>query len=1049
MKHSITQFWYILEQLVPVDLQRKLNDAEKYALFNSKTKDEELPWLNRVVLKEKLELSVSGDENPMKKNYKIYLGVFPSDLLTEYIMSSKTVLSSYFEEMTSNPSFNSCFISFSIDPEGLLVEDSLSVSAMPWGIKKVCEKFAGAGELSLDGWMGEYNLHVKRLKDLFNIYASDCTPVGVEKLLILFDKLCCSKSQWFPKKEEFLHLGYYCIPKYYDKAARQEDDEDKGDILNSFLVKDLELVSGQLRQGNSNTALEQYLSSDENGFNSAEDVEFLREHLSPRYCPRGRWPSDPSYSLSLQQQCAVNLALDLFKDSEKGGIFSVNGPPGTGKTTLLKDLVAELIVRRAKVMASYDRPESAFVPKRSNERAWRLSSRLVGWEMVLASSNNGAVENVTAELPAMTAIASKYREDVGYFKKTANNSKNLKGSSQKQTEESWGLIAAVLGNKGNCSEFTKWFWYKGEDRLPPVLNETSSSDLESWKKAVDDFNRCSGLLEKLISERQKFAELVNTEIEIKSEYEVASSELKQEKLGLEEAKTESTSAEQKLSSARQELSDLENRLRKLESEKPCFLRRLFKTPVYKRYLKTLAQVREDLKACQEREATRREIYEQAQAEKLQKQQSISSLIEKIQQIQDRLDLVQAELEAIRQKGFVLADARWWGRPRDRVQLTAPWIDEKLNEARTQLFIAALKVHEQFIINSSKQIRANLSLWINSIKGNDQGLSNKDILYIWQTFFLVVPLVSTTFASVGRLFKKLGKDAIGWLLIDEAGQATPQAGVGALYRSRRVVVVGDPLQIKPVFALNPALVQGLRQAFNLDEHWCPDKASVQTLADRVTPYGTILKRKSGDPIRIGCPLWVHRRCIEPMVGIANEIAYDNKMVAATRPPENKTFPLGDSGWFDVKGSCSGKHWVPAQGEMLLQLLKEIVEANQALPDLFIITPFRLVAEKATELLRENQKNWASSFKVSEKWLKKSVGTVHTFQGKEAEVVIFVLGGDKNSRGALDWAAAEPNLLNVALTRAKYRFYAIGDKELWENLPYFSTACQYLDLKSTEL
>ena len=42
------------------------------------------------------------------------------------------------------------------------------------------------------------------------------------------------------------------------------------------------------------------------------------------------------------QQIAVNVALN---DPEK--IRGVNGPPGTGKTTLLKDVFAELVVRQA------------------------------------------------------------------------------------------------------------------------------------------------------------------------------------------------------------------------------------------------------------------------------------------------------------------------------------------------------------------------------------------------------------------------------------------------------------------------------------------------------------------------------------------------------------------------------------------------------------------------------------------------------------------------------------------------------------------------------
>jgi superfamily I DNA and/or RNA helicase len=64
-----------------------------------------------------------------------------------------------------------------------------------------------------------------------------------------------------------------------------------------------------------------------------------------------------------------------------------------------------------------------------------------------------------------------------------------------------------------------------------------------------------------------------------------------------------------------------------------------------------------------------------------------------------------------------------------------------------------------------------------------------------------------------------------------------------------------------------------------------------------------------------------------------------------------------------------------------------------------------------------------------WLKRHVGNVHTFEGKESGVAFFVLGCDTDRVGAVDWACAEPNLLNVAVTRAKSYLYVIGDRDLW--------------------
>ena len=63
----------------------------------------------------------------------------------------------------------------------------------------------------------------------------------------------------------------------------------------------------------------------------------------------------------------------------------------------------------------------------------------------------------------------------------------------------------------------------------------------------------------------------------------------------------------------------------------------------------------------------------------------------------------------------------------------------------------------------------------------------------------MPVISTTFASVGTFLRDVKEQgSIGTLIVDEAGQAQPQMAAGALYRSRRAVIVGDPKQVEPVF-----------------------------------------------------------------------------------------------------------------------------------------------------------------------------------------------------------------------------------------------------------
>ena len=80
---------------------------------------------------------------------------------------------------------------------------------------------------------------------------------------------------------------------------------------------------------------------------------------------------------------------------------------------------------------------------------------------------------------------------------------------------------------------------------------------------------------------------------------------------------------------------------------------------------------------------------------------------------------------------------------------------------------------------------------------------------------------------------------------------------------------------------------------------------------------------------------------------------------------------------------------------------------------------------------------------ERWISDSIGTVHTFQGKEATAVILLLGApDPAQGGARNWATTNINLLNVAVSRAKQNFYVVGNKSLWGNLGHMKLITRYL-------
>jgi hypothetical protein len=204
----------------------------------------------------------------------------------------------------------------------------------------------------------------------------------------------------------------------------------------------------------------------------------------------------------------------------------------------------------------------------------------------------------------------------------------------------------------------------------------------------------------------------------------------------------------------------------------------------------------------------------------------------------------------------------------------------------------------------------------------------------------------------------------------------------------------------------------------------------------------------DAREIGIPLLVHRRCQDPMFSISNAIAYEGLMVHAagdsTSTIAHALSPwLPGSSWLDV--TSNAEKWSRAEGDAVVDLLRRLGERGVRKPSLYIISPFREVADKLRSLVVKSGAltNLGVPGTKQQEWGEANIGTVHTFQGKEAEAVFLVLGASAmTSRGSRNWAGGTPNILNVAATRAKKVMYIIGHHAAWEASGVFAIAARDL-------
>jgi superfamily I DNA and/or RNA helicase len=285
--------------------------------------------------------------------------------------------------------------------------------------------------------------------------------------------------------------------------------------------------------------------------------------------------------------------------------------------------------------------------------------------------------------------------------------------------------------------------------------------------------------------------------------------------------------------------------------------------------------------------------------------------------------------------------------------------------------------------------------------------------------------------------------IDLLIVDEAGQALPEVSAASFSLAKRALVVGDTDQIEPVWSVPASVDRANLKLYNLleDERSYHDfwltsgllasSGNLMRIAQRQCHYHQFPE------LQRGLYLTEHRRCYDDIIGYCNALVYQGVLEPLRGDPKRHV-PWGILSMVSVEepsSSYGGSRGNPGEAKRIAQWLSAEREnilnyARQTDPKLVeksdeevlktsvgIITPF---SKQATLIRTELRRQGIDGL---------TVGTVHSLQGDERLLVLFSSVYGINDKGTGKFYDRGPNMLNVAVSRAKDSFIVFGHSDVF--------------------
>lgn len=263
-----------------------------------------------------------------------------------------------------------------------------------------------------------------------------------------------------------------------------------------------------------------------------------------------------------------------------------------------------------------------------------------------------------------------------------------------------------------------------------------------------------------------------------------------------------------------------------------------------------------------------------------------------------------------------------------------------------------------------------------------------------------------------------KELFDLVIIDEASQCDIATSLAAMQRGKRVVICGDPNQLRHVSFLSAQQINAFAAAYEI-----PEKER-QLLNFRENSILDFVSGKINNQKQVSF-LEEHYRSSPAIIQFSNEHFYSNALRIMNDRPKAHVNKVLHEVYVRGKRLSNGSNLLEA--EEIIKRIKTIVIEQSPLKhalksSIGILSPLAAQCDLLSTLVSEQLSLEAIQLHNI------SVGTAYSFQGEERDIMFLSMVVDDKSHHSAFVHLNKPDVFNVSITRAKGAQYLIHSLDI---------------------